>query len=90
MRLSRRLSRLRDRLTASFPPASPPLVVLAAAATPGHPTGRWVRADGATVGVRLAEGQPLPALPGDPLVVGGEIDAAELLADTATFVPAED
>lgn len=87
MRLSRRLSKLRTRLTASFPPACPPLVVLAATASADHPPGRWVRADGATVGVRLADGQPFPALPGDPVVIGGDIDAADLLADTATFVP---
>lgn len=87
MPLARRVTKLRRRLVASFPPACPPLVVLASTATPDQPPGRWVRSDGATVGVRLADGQPLPPLPGHPLGIGGDTDAGELLADTATFVP---
>jgi len=87
MPLSSRLSKLRQRLTAALPTPALPLVVLAATASPDHPPGRWVRADGATVGVRLADGRPFPKLPGDPLVISGEIDDGERLADTAVFVP---
>lgn len=75
MPLSSRLSKLRQRLTAALPTPALPLVVLAATASPDHPPGRWVRADGATVGVRLADGQPFPKLPGDPLVISGENDS---------------
>ena len=86
MHLSRRLSHLRHRLAASFPPACPPLVVLVTASSSVRPPGRWVRADGATVGIRLADGRPLPALPGDPVVIGGETDADGLLSE-ARCVP---
>ncbi|QEL20770.1 hypothetical protein [Limnoglobus roseus] len=89
----RRVKKIEAAVRRENPPPAWPGVVFVLEATPDRPPGRWVRPDGATEVLVYDPDGPKPdfRFPGNPLVLGGEIDPfareAELRTD-CRFVPA--